>query len=73
MIVNKKYMKKDPVDVFTTVAAVFAISVIALWAVANVFRFVAWLFRKIIIKAYEKSYVLYSSMPANFSIVSNVW
>ena len=44
MIVNKKYMKKDPVDVFTTVAAVFAISVIALWAVANVFKFVAWLF-----------------------------
>ena len=43
MIVNKKYMKKDPVDVFTTVA-VFAISVIALWAVANVFKFVAWLF-----------------------------
>ena len=43
MIINKKSMKKDPVDVFTTVAAVFAISVIALWAVANVFKFVGWL------------------------------
>ena len=37
-------MKKDPVDVFTTVAAVFAISVIVLWAVANVFKFVVWIF-----------------------------
>ena len=44
MIINKKSMKKDPVDVFTTVAAVFAISVIALWAVVNVFKFVWWLF-----------------------------
>jgi hypothetical protein len=44
MIINKKSMKKDPVDVFTTVAAVFAIGVIALWAVANVFKFVGWLF-----------------------------
>jgi hypothetical protein len=37
-------MKKDPVDVFTTVAAVFAISVIAFWAVVNVFKFVWWIF-----------------------------
>lgn len=37
-------MKKDPIDVFTTVAAVFAVSVIALWAVVNVWKFMWWAF-----------------------------
>jgi len=37
-------MKKDPVDVFTMIAAIFGVGVITIWAVINVFKFVAWLF-----------------------------